>query len=171
MADPKETIETSEQSEQVVYELGYHLLPTLSQDSITAEVGDIKSAIEKFEGVFLSEEHPKSMRLAYTMVKVSGNKHMKFDAAFFGWIKFEMTPGQVVALKEAIDKKDTILRFIIVKTIREYTLLQPKSKVYTKPRAEVALSAKIASPGKILTRTAISDEELDKTIEELVSKQ
>lgn len=171
MSDGKETIETSEQSEQVIYELGYHLLPSLSEDNIKTEVADIKSVIEKFKGVFLSEEYPKSLRLAYTMVKKSGSKHIKFNTAFFGWIKFEMTPERVVVLKEAIDKKDTILRFIIIKTIREYKPLQPKSKVYTKPRAEVVSPPKIASPVKSLTRTAISDEELDKSIEKLVAEK
>ena len=171
MAESKETVEISEQGEQVVYELGYHLLPALSEANIKAEVEDIKSTIEKFEGVFLSEEHPKSLRLAYTISKKSGSKYIKYDTAFFGWIKFEMTSEQIVALKDAIDKKDTILRFIIVKTIREYTPMQPRSKIYTKSRTEIISSPKIASPVKPMTHIAISDEELDKTIEELVTEK
>ena len=171
MTDAEATTEQNSESEQVVYELGYHLLPSLSEDNIKTEVEDIKSTIEKSEGVFLSEEYPKSFQLAYTIAKKSGSKYIKFDAAFFGWIKFEMTPERVIVLKEALDKKDTILRFIIVKTTREHIPLQPKLKVHTKPRAEVTLPSKLASPVKPLTRTAISDEELDKSIEELVAEK
>ena len=171
MVEEKETTETNEPGEQVIYELGYHLLPALSPDDITAEVKDIKSTIEKFEGVFLSEDHPKSLRLAYTIAKKSGSKYVKFDTAFFGWIKFEMTPERIVVFKEAVDKKDTILRFIVVKATREYIPMQPRSKIYTKPRVEVISSPKITPPVKPVTHTAISDEELDKTIEELVSSK
>jgi len=157
------------QDESTVYELGYHVVPTLSSEEVEKEQIELKDLIEKTGGLFLSEGTPKRMQLAYTMVKKVESKGTKFDQAYFGWIKFEMLPGEIIALKETIDERQTMLRFIIVKTVREHVTMQDRKPTFTKaPKEKI--------PEKVVVKTKetgesipISDEELDKTIEELVA--
>lgn len=47
-----------------VYELGYHLLPTIAQDELEAEVTKLRSAIENRGGSFISEGTPAMNNLS-----------------------------------------------------------------------------------------------------------
>src|SRR5690606_25614016 len=42
--------------------------------------------------------------------------------AYFGWIKFDITPDVIVALTEEIEALETIIRSLMIKTVRENTL-------------------------------------------------
>jgi len=153
-----------------VYELGYHLLPTLSDEEVQKEADSFKALIEKNGGSLVSEEAAKPMHLAYTMIKKQEGKNAKFDSSFFGWIKFELNAESVLKVKEELDLSKNVLRFIIIKTVREYTPLQHK-ELFKEP--EVEAPKPISKPRvekKATDAKPISDEELDKTIEELVSK-
>ena len=124
--EEKETTEApkSDSEGRIVYELGFHLLPTLAGDKVGDAAGALRKTIEKNGGIFISEELPKEMQLAYTFVKKENSKNIKYDSAFFGWIKFEMLPENALALKEEVETDKSILRFIVVKTIREHLFMQ-----------------------------------------------
>src|SRR5210317_1807305 len=94
----------------LVYELGYHLLPTLSDEEVQKEAESFKSLIEKIGGSLVSEEAPKPMHLAYEMVKKQEGKNAKFDTSFFGWIKFEISADDVLSVKEEVDANKNVLR-------------------------------------------------------------
>lgn len=160
------TIEDVDMDEKTVYELGFHLLPTLSEDELTKEFADIKALILAHKGTVIVEGTPKAMRLAYTMVKKQEGKNAKFDTSFFGWVKFETTPNQVVLLKEEIDLMKMMLRFIVVKTTREDLTIQQKPARRSEEPQPIIKKPEVKEEKK--DATPISEAELDKTIEDLV---
>lgn len=171
----KETIEKSYDSVDapVVYELGYHLLPSIAEDKLSDEIVVIKTLIEKNGGVFLTEKFPKLMQLAYVIFRTEEGKKQKFKNAYFGWIKFEISAENIATIKEALDDNENMLRFLLIKTVRESTVA-PKKIFFEKHEKEKPKETpKI--PLKPVVRQeksehTISDEELDKTIEEMVAE-
>jgi ribosomal protein S6 len=146
-----------------VYELGFHIVPTIAEEKVANVFGDIKSLLEKNGAVFISEEYPKMRPLAYTMLKNEAGKNEKFNFAYFGWVKYELPKEATAEVKEKLEKNKEILRFLVIKTVRENTLYGHKI-----PRKE---GDKVEAPvvGVIPEEVAIiSEEEIDKTIEELV---
>jgi len=83
-----------------VYELGYHIIPAISEEEAPKEAAAIKGFIKENGGVVISEEAPKHMELAYAMYRTESGKKEKFEAAHFGGIKFEMDPTNVAKVKE-----------------------------------------------------------------------
>jgi len=166
-----DTTESVSEDQGLVYELAFHLLPTLSEDESAKLVSGLKSLLEKEGGTIINEEAPKPMQLAYTMVKKREGKNAKFDSSFFGVLKFDADAEVLIPLKEELDLNKSSLRYLIIKTVREYAPIQNRpvfrevktedSKPISKPAGQVK-EVKDAKP--------ISEEELDKTIEELVAK-
>ncbi|OHA18364.1 MAG: hypothetical protein A2836_03200 [Candidatus Taylorbacteria bacterium RIFCSPHIGHO2_01_FULL_45_63] len=152
-----------------IYEVGYLLLSPLSDEKLAEEVAFIKGQIQS-SGVIVTEEVPRLRPLAYFVIKALAGQNKKYDNAYFGWIKFEMDAPAVLLLKEALEKRENVIRFLIIKTVRENTLLVPKLS-YT-PRTDTGkLVRKVAGVGEQKSgeiKTPISEEELDKTIAELV---
>lgn len=170
--------DTEDESEVQIYELGFHIVPTVEESKLSGDVDSIKSLIEKSGGTFISEEFPKKINLAYTIVKdIDGHRH-KADEAYFGWIKFEIKKDSVLNIKKEMDANKSILRFLIIKTVKESTLI-PKSMISSK--AETSNNVKLKKAPKIIPtiistpkyvikkdKAPVSEEELDKTIEELI---
>ncbi len=115
-----------ETANKKIYELGYHVLPTLSEEEVSKVVDSIKGELAKIDSEIIAEQHPTMMTLAYEIGKDIENKTRKFGTAYFGWIKFEIETAAIEGFKELMDKNINILRFIIIKTVRESTLATPK---------------------------------------------
>lgn len=143
--------------EQHVYEFGFHLVSSLSEEEVLPELSLLKRTIEEHGGAFISEEYPQKRALAYPITRRVAGKTEIFDRSYFGWVKFKMASQSIIAFKKAIDNNNAVLRFIIVHAERE--IAQPKRQIYkeqpTLPKKEAA-------------KKTLSDEELDRTIEELV---
>lgn len=157
--------DSNEQVENRVYELGFHVVPSIAEEKLPAEMTAIKDVLESNGGIAIAEDFPKLKHLTYKMTKVVGAKHLKFDTAYFGWVKFEMDPEAVGKVKTALLRNDNILRFIIIKTVRESTLAVIKPPTFrsdAKPigTGEIPKNKEIKSP--------VSEAELDKTIDALV---
>lgn len=105
-----------------VYEVSFLIVPTVSEDSISEEFSAVKSAVESSGGSVITEEFPKKRNLAYTMEKAFESKYQRYDEAYFGWIKFELVSASVADIKAELDKRQTVLRHMIVKTVRENTM-------------------------------------------------
>ncbi|HBH71260.1 MAG: 30S ribosomal protein S6 [Parcubacteria group bacterium GW2011_GWC1_42_11] len=160
-----------EHTEPRIYELGYHLVPTLAEEQIPAASGAVRGMIERISKDIIAEELPVFIDLAYQIVKTVEHKNKRFDEAYFGWIKFEGSPAGIAELEEELKKDENVLRYLIVKTIRENTFIAKKfTGAKVKEQEEVVESA--GSPlGSNTTEEVIvakSDEVLDKAIEELV---
>src|SRR3989338_9266687 len=109
-----------------IYELGYHLIPTIAETDLSQEVAKLQNIITDAHGSIISESFPEMRGLAYEIAKRVETNYSRFNKAYFGWIKFE-TIGSAM---EDIDKKLkldlSVLRFILVKTVRENTIFSPK---------------------------------------------
>ncbi|MBX4210794.1 30S ribosomal protein S6 [Candidatus Parcubacteria bacterium] len=153
--------------EAKIYEIGLLIVPTIAEEKVAGEFADIKSIIEKANGVFIAEELPKQRALAYTMVKHIGARNERFDTAYFGWVKYEIVPGAIDDIKKKLESRDTVLRFLIVKTVRENTMSFPKISM-RKTEAE-RTPRKVSTDAAVEKKPGMSEAEIDKTIEELVT--
>lgn len=141
-----------------IYELGFLLVPELAEDEVAGEVGALKNLIlDKIGGIEISSEMPKPIELAYQMDKRVGGKIEHYNRAHFGWIKFELPVDNIEKLNKALEENKKIIRFIVIKTVRENTMAV--KRVIVRPPAD----AKKKEDGPLMT-----EEEMDKTIAELV---
>lgn len=153
-----------------VYEIGYHIAPVMNEEHIPAEVVVIKDLIEKGKGRIISEEFPKVKILAYTISKIIDGKKHNFEKAYFGWIKFEMDGSEVLKVKKALDVNEKILRFLLIKTVKEDTkIFIPKFDAQIKNDGDKKFERKEKESVNLKEKVEISAEEIDKKIEGLLS--
>ena len=104
---------------QTVYELGYLLVPTLTDKEVADAVALLGKTIADKGGSVTTQGDTHFIDLAYEMVKKIKSKNTKFDQAHFGWIKFTAgseTPAQLErACKEILE----VLRILVVKTVED----------------------------------------------------
>jgi len=150
--------------ERRVYELGYLLVPTIAGEEVAGVAGGFKDLVHSLGGEFIGEDAPKMIDLAYSMLKVTSNVRNNFDTAYFGWVKFYMEPSKVLDMKKKLDFDANVVRFLILKTIKENTMASKRfvgrDSAYRKqaPKTEGAPEA-----------TPINKEEIDKEIEAMVA--
>jgi ribosomal protein S6 len=106
-----------------VYELGIHLLPTLSEADVQIEFSKIKSNIEKLDGEIISESQPRMFKLAYEISKTIKAQKKWYETAYFGWVKFELDASKIAVFEKFVKELENTLRYLIVKTVRENTLV------------------------------------------------
>jgi len=153
-----------------VYELGYHIVSTVAEENLPKEVEALKAIVLKDGGSLVSEGEPKLINLAYSMTKSVADTRKKFNTAYFGWLKFETKSELMPSIKKAVDQNPNVLRYLLIKTVRENTLYTPKLNVRA-PGKEAEAPAKVKKSIKT-EETKISSskdlEDIDKSIEELV---
>jgi len=120
--EEKEIKAEDEGVEARVYEVGYILLPTIPEEGIPAIYGNLKDLVSSLGGEVISDEMPRMIPLAYTMIKVLQNINHRFDTGYFGWIKFTMHPEKILDLKKKIELDTNIIRSLILKTVKENTV-------------------------------------------------
>jgi len=121
---PEETV--IDEKNGRVYELGYLLVPTISEEVAPSVFGNLKELVSSLGGEIIASEMPRMIHLAYVMTKVIENVKVKYDSAYFGWIKFEMDTEKLVELKKQLDLNPDLIRFLITKTVKESTLAPKK---------------------------------------------
>jgi ribosomal protein S6 len=105
-----------------IYEVGYLMLPSIAEENLGAEVTTFKDMFLENGAVFISDEYPKLIELAYEMSRSIENKKQKFSYGYFGWVKFECDTNQAKIIKSILDKNEKLVRFIMIKTVRENTM-------------------------------------------------
>jgi ribosomal protein S6 len=156
-----------------IYELGFHIVPTVGDEGISREIESLHALIAKHEGTIISEELPQLMRLAYPLMRDIARKKHSFDSAYFGWIVFEAFPKKAHAIKEAMRHNEHIIRSLLVKTEKDASPVRHPANA---PRSEVKSSSDISArttesetqteskePENIMTEEQI-DAEIDKLI-------
>ena len=154
--------EINSENDNLIYEVGYHLLPTIDESEVPTQSLKIKSIIEENGGIILSEEMPKIMALAYEISKAVSSKKQKFNKAYFGWVKFDLDPSKIANIKSKIESNQNVLRFLIVKTVKENTMHTPKIPMFRKENSKEEKNEEHTEAPKV------SEEEIDKSIDELV---
>lgn len=117
-----ENIESTKEGFKV-YELGIHLLPSLSEADVQIEFSKIKSNIEKLDGEIISESIPRMFNLAYEIPKTLKAQKKWYETAYFGWVKFELDASKLAVFEKFVKELEETLRYLIVKTVRENTLV------------------------------------------------
>lgn len=158
--------ETNSENDNLIYEVGFHLLPTVDESSVLAEASNIKSIIEANGGAILSEEAPKLLVLAYDISKSINSKGQRFSKAYFGWVKFEVEPAKVLEIKNKIENMPNMLRFLIVKTVKENTMHVSKAPMFRKENTKTEDKVE-----EVVEKPKASEAEIDKSIDELVINQ
>ncbi len=115
-----------------LYELGYILVPTTPEGEVAQAVDVLKDTITKLEGSVSSDGAPEFIDLAYVMEKDVASKKYKYSQGYFGWIKFTLAPEAMEALKKALDSNLALIRYILIKTSVENTVVFKKPKVEAK---------------------------------------
>ena len=159
----KEENEIKNEADSKVYELGYLLIPTIKEEDISINYGNLKELVVSFGGEVITDEMPKMINLAYSMQKVTSNVRAKFDRAYFGWIKFTMSGAKVLELKKHLDLDPNFIRFLILKTVKENTIAAKRfvrGETYKKPKSKSSENE---------TVVPINKEEIDKEIDAMVS--
>ncbi len=149
-----------------VYEIGFHILPTVPEEKLPEIVLKIKDSVTANGGEIIADEFPKMRVLAYDIKKRIETKYQSFNKAYFGWVKFETLSASIGKINKEAENDQNILRFIIVKTVRENTMHTFKSPVMM--RGNVPEDVKVSSQPVPAEKTETSEAEIDKSIDELV---
>lgn len=161
----KDENEIIEGVDERVYELGYLLVPTVSTEDVPVLYGNLKELISSFGGTAIADEMPKMIPLSYSMVKVVANIRNKFNTAYFGWMKFTMGADKVLELKKKLDLDPKIIRFLILKTVKENTIAAKRFV-----RGDMAHRRPAVKKGEDNeTVVPINKEEIDKEIDAMVA--
>jgi hypothetical protein len=80
-------------------------------------------------------------------------------------MKFEALSTTVSKIKTQLESNKSILRFIIVKTVRENTMHTPKAPVALKTNGE---DVPISVQTEPVEKVEVSEAEIDKSIDELL---
>lgn len=147
--------------DKTIYEIGFNLISTISEETVAEKFGAIKEKITSLGGEIISEEYPKMIKLAYEMVKELDNKNVRFNSAYFGWVKFELEASSVEQIDKMAKNDSSVLRYIIVKTVRENTIHSPKL-----PKA-----IKKSDAAEDEAPAVMDEEEVDQKIEELIDEE
>lgn len=152
-----------------VYEIGYLFVPTIAEENVGGEVTRLKDSLAKHGSVFISDEYPKSMDLAYQMSRTIANKKAKFDQGYFGWIKFEMPVDEALKLKAVLDMDESLIRYLLIKTVKENTMSIKRTYTKTDSKKKNFSGSKTDEKEEGEGEKEIIDEEtIDEDIEALV---
>lgn len=124
MTENNETIVDSR-----VYEVSFIFDNKLDEGAALEKGNAIKQSIATLGGSFISEEAPYMRELAYEMIRVQNNVNIRFNEGYFGWIKFEMAPESVKSLEKTLKEDEQVVRYIVVKTVKENTVFTKRAPV------------------------------------------
>jgi ribosomal protein S6 len=152
-----------------VYEVGYHIVPTIAEENLGEEVTALKDLLGDNGANFISEEYPRLMELAYEMTRSIANKKQKFATGYFGWVKFECTPEEAKTIKELLDKNEKLVRYLLIKTVRENTISPKRAYVKQENKRRTPFRVKDTPEVEEPTESikAVDEDEIDKEIEAL----
>lgn len=159
-ADLSSLMEAEEGTESVnVYEFGYHLTPTLSEDEAAKEASLFGNILKKHGAEVIGERTPREVRLAYAIEKKIGGARESFTTALFGWVAFEAPVSKISSIKEAFETHEQIIRFIITKTSRDQVaaVLADPSLDVGAPEPEVEVEAVIGADSEGVPEEVVAE--------------
>jgi len=108
-----------------IYEVSALFVPELEATELSQTVDSLKTKLTSLEANIISEGNPVHIKLAYTVEKHINNKIRRADFANFYWVKFEVLPEKIKDIEQffKLDLNEKSLRHLIVKTVKENTVL------------------------------------------------
>ena len=158
-AAPKDT--------RLIYEIGFIVVPTVEEAKVGDVVEKIRSQVAAMKAEIVGEQFPAKIVLAYTIERATTGKREKFSEGYLGWIKFAVEEREdIPALEGMLRTTSEILRYLLVESSLAETA-GPRRAVFSSNRLEgETLKKPIATPEGV---GPVSEEELDKSIDALVS--
>ena len=154
-----------------VYEIGYLIKSSVPSEKVTSEVEALKKIITDSGASIIAEEMPRHQDLAYTIrTKTVSGAYAKNDEAYFGWIKFELGSSAVVVVKKAFEIHPSVLRSLLVSTVRENTYLGKRASVVAAELGEGSPSLSVEKTTVQKEVAPVSVEEIDKSIDDMVKE-
>jgi ribosomal protein S6 len=161
-----EVLSQANKSETPVYEVGFHIVPTVQEDGVAAVVEKVRAILDGAE--IISEQFPARMTLAYTVERSVQGKREKYQDAYFGFMKFALEREAMPAFQVALRAMPEVLRFLVIETVRE-DAPAPRRVVFTSRQLE---GETIKKPEVVAEKSSeVSEEELNKSIDALVSTE
>jgi len=164
------TEQTHEDKVPVLYELGYHLVPSLGEDDLALRVTDMQKAILANGGSVISEGQPQAFTLAYPMRKMRGGRWYHYETSFFGWIRFKVSAEGVLTLKSLLETDEHLIRYLLIKLNPVALIPEPVREARREVGGEVEVEPKalVQKQEAEEEKGEVSEEELDKQIEQLI---
>ncbi len=151
-----------------IYEVGYHIVPTVKEEDLDKVVGGIRSVIEKVGGSFIAEGAPALTRLAYPMSIREGEKYIDHDRGYFGWLKFEADVAVASALDEAMKRSADIMRHMVFRTVREDTRAKYRAPQLREVKRTDTIKTIARRPEE--TSAPVSEEDLEKALQDITAE-
>jgi ribosomal protein S6 len=153
-----------------VYEIGYHLLPTLSEAEVTSTVKDLMAFLTKEGASFIGDKAPEKIDLAYAIERRVEGKFQAVRSAFFGWVAFEVSPNAAQNVKKFMDTNPAVLRYIFIVTTKDEVKAVMEGKVLV-PKAAASTDA-IAAPKRAEEEGGeVSQVDLDKALDTMTEEK
>lgn len=154
-------------TQPIIYEVGFHLVPTIAEDGVGAAVEKVRKLIGD-DAEFISEGYPTKVNLAYVIERATQGKREKYGEAWFGWIKFATTRNKLPAIEAGLNASREVLRSLIIETVRE-DIVAPKARaVFASDRLEGETIKKPQAAKEVAA--PVSEAELDKSIDALTTE-
>lgn len=162
---------STETLEPRIYEIGYLLSPAVRDEDLETRVNEIKETLTKFGAAFIAEGAPEFIDLAYEMTRVIDNKNIRFNQANFGWLKIEVEPKSIALIKEFLDANTLVIRYLLILTTKENTVIgkKPLSKIIKGERKALSADETGEVKEEVLSPEVI-EAELDNDIKEMIKE-
>jgi len=161
-----------------IYEIGYLFVSSIPKEKVAAETAALKSVLAKAGATVIGSEDPELITLAYQMKKKMNGIYQRFDEAYFGWVKFELTADAIESVKKTLDATENVLRHLLVTTTKENIYLGKRAPTFTVAARDAGMIApEGAAPAAdaVIEKTvdgvviaASSVEDMDKSIDAMV---
>ena len=158
--------EASEQDTRPVYEVAFHVVPTVEETKVGDVVETIRTVLTKASAEIIKDQFPQKMTLAYAIERSVAGKREKYAESYFGFIKFATERSEIGALETVLKNSKEILRYLLIETSREDIVIARRA-VYSSNRLEGETIKKPTSTPE--ASGEVSEEELQKSIDALVS--
>jgi ribosomal protein S6 len=153
-----------------VYEIGYHLLPTLSEAEVTSTVKDLMAFLTKEGASFIGDKAPEKTDLAYAIDRRVEGKFQAVRSTFFGWVAFEVSPNAAQNIKKFMDTNPVVLRYIFLVTTKDEVNAVMEGKVLV-PKAAASTEV-IAAPKRAEEEGGeVSQVDLDKALDTMTEEK
>jgi ribosomal protein S6 len=162
---------TTEKSEGVsVYEIGYLIVSSVPEEQVPVEASLITALVTKAGAEIVAEEAPHRMRLAYEMRKKNvGGTYAKYNEAYFGWVKFALSPDAIDGIKKSVEAHPSVLRMLVTTTVRENTYLGKRAPAIAAEIVAAKIVDKVEEEKKDVVAPA-TVEDMDKSIDDMVKE-
>lgn len=145
--------------EAQLYEIGLLLKPELSEADAAAELGVVRSYIEKQGGLLERTRDPKTRTLSYPIKKIT--------RAYFAALQFLASPATIASIRQDLKTNQNILRHLLLSWKREPVRPVALHKVIA------PVSSMQSGEKKIEGEPAekVNEQELDKKLDEILGSE